>query len=411
MPDLDRQLGELRTSLHDTVHQPELDRLIERSRQRTTRRRTQLAAIAAVLVVAVMIPVLRTVLQPAPNHPAGQPTAPPTRPAPDGPFLNTVDFADARHGYAIRSTCVAGWSECSNELLVTSDGAHWESRALPPELVKTHVAAGLHALRPESIVVGTSTDGADPRFYSADAGRTWQPVDTTLSEIATIPDGAILEGTHCDRANECTVATVVTDPSSGRSGRLANQPPVREASPAARHQVAGGWWVWGYDQASGQRVLAVSRDAGRSWSRSVLPNTDATWISVTTDGHALYATAYGGFPDLNREQSGLAAIFRSTDGGASWQQTWQAKDGVEPRAISGELVPTAGGRLLLSTGSRGPMWASTDGGKTFQVAPDVAIAGYFVVTSAGYLAGPTNTESNVYKLSADGVQWKEITVG
>jgi len=56
------------------------------------------------------------------------------------------------------------------------------------------------------------------------------------------------------------------------------------------------------------------------------------------------------------------------------------------------------------------MWASTDGGKSFQPAPDVAIVSYFLVTGAGYLAGPGNPQSNVYKYSTDGVRWKEITV-
>lgn len=410
MPDFDRDLALLRDDLRDHVHQPELTKVIARSRQRTTRRRMQLGAVLAVLVVAAAIPVLRTTLRPAPDDPATT-TSPTTGQVPAGPVLNAIDFADERHGYAIRSTCVAGVSDCSNELVVTSDGAHWAKRALPAAATDTRVAAVVEVLGPEAIVVATSMAGVDPRFYSADAGRTWQEVPATVSDYTTIPDGAILEGIICNHSDNCTVATVATDPNSGGSGRLSSPPQVGEPSPAARRQVASGWWLWGYDKESGKRVLAVSRDAGRTWSRSVLPITDATMISVTTDGHVLYATAYTGFQELGNQASGLAAIFRSTDGGATWEQTWQAKEGVQPRGISGELVAAADGRLLLSSGSHGPMWASTDGGKTFQPAQDVPIASYFMRTGAGYLAGPDDPQSNVYRLSADGVRWKDISVG
>ncbi len=311
MPDFDRDLAVLRTDLRDSVHQPDLDDVIARSRQRTTRRRT-----------------LRTSLRPGADRPVTPATTGSMELPLESPYLLDIDYADERHGYALRTTCINGRPPgCANQLLVTADGEHWESRAMPPALAGANAVPLLRVLGPSTVVLRREVV-AGLQYYSTDAGRSWQ------------------EGS-----------------------------------------------------------------SGRTWIPHILPTNTADYFSLATDGHALFLTAHGQLANLTPPRTiGLEAIFRSTDGGTSWQQTWKAKDGVEPRAVDGDLIAAADGRLIVST-YLGPVWASSDGGTSFQQVPDAEISGHVFQTGAGYLVGPAAGVSNVYKYSTDGMRWKEISVG
>jgi hypothetical protein len=412
MPDLDRDLALLSTELRDTVRQPDLDRVIERSRQRTTRRRTQLGAILAVLAVAAAIPLLRTSLRPAADRPVTPATTESVQLPLESPYLLDIDFADERHGYALKTTCINGRpAGCANQLLVTADGEHWEARALPRVLSGANALPLLRVLGPNTVVLRREAV-VGLQFYSTDAGRTWQEVSwRDMPTIDAVPAGGIIDGMCAAGESGCRFELIAIDPGTGRAARLATQPPVSSPNLLTRHPVAGGWWVYGKERSSGQWEVIETQDSGRSWKGHVLPAGSAEHFSLATDGHALYVAAYGQLANLTPPRTiGLDAIFRSTDGGASWQRTWKAADGVEPRAIDGDLIAAANGRLLVST-YLGPVWASSDGGARFQQAPEVGISGYVWQTGAGYLVGSRAGESKVYKFSTDGVRWKEISVG
>lgn len=420
MPDLDEDLAELRESLRASVRQPELDTVIERSRQQTARRRTQLGAVAAVLIVAAAIPVLRTTLQPAADDPAAPPaTETSTSSMPLGPFVYDVDFADARHGFALRAGCAdLDANDCRHELLVTEDGEHWQGRTLPVELRDGDLrrAIRLFVFGPRSAALALA--GATERlsFATSDAGLTWvrAPSDASTT-ITAIPDGGLLTA-DCvvPPPAECTFAAFAVDPGTGRELMLTTPPPLVEPFPASDRPVAGGWWVGGRDPATGVHQLAVSRDAGQSWSIRPLPGATGKGRGTTmvARGATLYvATEIAGQPAVGNE---FLAIFRSVDGGASWEQTFRSEDKGEPRSIAGYLVVTADGRLIVPA-ETGGVWVSTDGGRNFTVDPNPEFAGFVKKTRAGYLASTSvsswSSVDNVYKLSTDGVRWKEIRVG
>lgn len=423
MPDLDDELAGLRDNIRESVCQPELGTLVARSQQRSSRRRRQFGAVAAVLVVGATIPLLRTALRPAPDDAVRPATPMPTTthrltvdaPPPGtliaDPFIYDADFADDRHGYALRGVCgPENNAECSSELLVTDDGKTWSIKKLPAALGHTigSVSGQLVVLGPNKLLVGEIYSRGGPRFFSADAGQTWQQVAGTDDElIDTIPDGSPLLF-FCQDQNDCVSKLVVIRPDSGRIATLRTPPTLTNLRPAVSLAVGGAWWVSGKN-AGGQQELAVSRDAGATWTATVLPNApaDAFWVSVTAQGSTVYATVTGQLPDV---KNGLVAIYRSTDGGKQWEQTWRAVTEHEPRSIGGVAIAATDGSLMVNT-EIGVPYRSMDGGRTFEQLKGATAVGYVRLIKPGYLISPVILTKPVLRLSADGLHWQEISVG
>jgi hypothetical protein len=176
------------------------------------------------------------------------------------------------------------------------------------------------------------------------------------------------------------------------------------ASPAAD----GNWWVSGTVPNTGRWAVAVSRDAGRNWSVHQLPERPGQAVSnvkISVGPRAVYALALGPLPNVD---NGLVAVFRSTDGGVSWEQTWQAAAGREPRSLVGVAVAASDGSLLVHTELSEP-YVSTDGGVSFVAGP--ATTSTMEWTRAGYLYRPIAGPFNAYRLSRDGMHWTNLTIG
>lgn len=429
MPDLDAELAELRDLVRESVPEPELHQVLTRSRQRATRRRTQIGAVIAVVVVAAAIPVMRTALRPVPDGtPAASATdvatpAPTPGSFPIEPFVYDIDLVDATHGFAMRTECNQS-GPCRNTLLATEDGEHWDTRSLPEPQQETQGPGGrLFVLGPKELVIGDWYPMPRTlRFHSADGGRTWQEAPEAVeSAIESVPPGAVLEH-ECTKPAESTPECrtgrlLVSLPGDGRRVTLANQPPLERMWPGTIPAADGNWWVPGVYPGTDKWAVAVSRNAGRSWSVAGLPDIKTRppqQILVSAGSDAVYVTALGELPDV---PVGLLAIFRSTNGGASWEQTWQAADGREPRGILGGVIPAPNGGLRLIS-IVGKPYVSQDGGRTFVEDTGAAKTnewqnwplGWVRWTRAGYLAHSMESADNRYRLSADGQTWREFTV-
>lgn len=385
--------------------------------RRTTRRRVLLGVGAAILAVGVAIPVLR--IQPVPE-PAAPAPPPPVTPAPQPvardakPFVVDIDFADPHHGFALRTYCYDVRTPCLNELMVTEDGEHWRSRRLPPRTRGGRAAIDrLWVLSGQEIVVAESFPTASAgRWYSADGGRTWQPVPATVEGLVeAVPPGGVLDLRCADPAvpaPACTRATpVVTMPGTGRLAALSGGPPLDLRYPHTVPVAAdGSLWVYGLVPGSDRWAVAASGDSGRTWSVSELPEhrgPPITRLEISVGPDATYAVAVGQLPGIT---DGLIAIFRSTDG-RTWRQTWSGVPDREPSSITGAAVATADRRLIIHTESEVP-YVSEDGGQTFDPAP-VMPGSQVRWTRIGYLAA-TFDPSTVYRASTDGTHWREITV-
>jgi hypothetical protein len=387
------------------MRQPSVVRVLERSRQRAVRRRMLAAAAVAVLVVGVAVPVLRAGTPPDPAPRAVTPPSPtstlPRAPMVPGTTVYGVAFADPGHGYAMRADC--GRYDCTLDLLSTVDREHWTARRVPKAGSPPGTMGGLSVLGPDEFTVDLyPPDRPDEvrRIYSADGGRTWQRTPTELAgSVTEIPPGALLNP-HCVSARSpCgDVEVVVILPGSGRSARLAGGPSLIEPNPGQVPLAGGQWWMSGVDPATHRPAIAVSEDDGRTWTVAAPPRApvDSVW-SVVANGRRLYASASG---NLGTGEYGILGIFRSDDGGRTWQQTGSRL----PHLATGELVAGSDGSLLVNT-LDGTALLSRNGGHTFTPV-EPRFHGMATWTRHGYV---TWAEPGTgIEFSSDGLHWHDL---
>lgn len=379
MPDLDTELTGLRTALSESTRQPDVRDVIDRAHRRTARRRTQVITVALVALVAAAVPLLRSTSDDKP--PADSPPPLPiTKTDNQPPF---VDFFDNTHGIAEWMKCTSPQSCDFQGLLVTQDGSTWQSRALPKDIPLGGIVFA-YMLGPRSIVLSA---GGTPskRWFSNDTGVTWQQVpDAPQGTIAAIPVGGSLNGGCKSRpANKCYDLTV-TLPDSGRTSILASQPPFRVTGGQGYPDTNGTWWVQGVD--NGKWVIASSRDDGRSWqvSNTGVDVSDHAMTDVLTAPNALYATLIDA-PSNDPGYYVLTAILRSTDGGRTWERTWQPRPGSadEPQNIQHAPVIRDGKLTVLFDG----LTYVSDDGKSFHKT-DIPPREFRRNQSSGYVLTP-----------------------
>jgi hypothetical protein len=376
-------------------------------------------ALVSVLAAGLAIPVLRTQLRPEPERAPPPPSRTQVTPdlgRADPPLVYDVDFAGPGHGFALWGRCTNGENYlCERKLLVTEDGVNWTSRHFPLAAVKAPYTLGgrVVGLGLGKIIL-LDLDPSGSRLHRRDAGQTWRSVPAIPQHTVTeIPVGGVLETQCVELAGhpiECPAGTVaVIDPESGDSAWLATPPALAEATPEPLAADDGSWWVSGKDPSTGGWAVAVSRDAGRTWSVSTLPTVSGPppgRLSVAARGPTVYVTATGHLPD-GLERRSLVGIFLSTDGGRSWEQTWRAEGG-SPRGLGGDPAVTPDGGLFIATDDVGPCYRSVDGGRTFTALLDGPRLERIRRTRAGYLGVASGSAQHRYLTSADGVRWTDV---
>jgi BNR/Asp-box repeat protein len=390
MPDLDSELTELGSKLRESARPPHVSDVIERAHSRRQRRRTQLATAIVVALVALAIPLLRSS--------ASRTPAVNSLPGPKTSLTPSVDFFDATHGYAMWSTCLA--HACTSTVQVTQDGKTWQRLDLLfPGFGK------VKALGPHTLIVDTADPPSVTRRFSNDAGQTWHEVPRTpTGSVAEIPAGAILE-MGCDAACPQPDIVGVVLPDSGLFAPLATQPPFGVSQAQAIPDADGTWRVLGLKD-TGDWILGTSRDNGRSWQVSTLPaaeNTaDGAEVEVLARPDAVYAMVMHSWAGPYR---GLTAIFRSTDHGQTWEQTWQApaKDNGRWLILAAPEVRPDGTLAVLTPDKK--LHTSKDNGHTFQDSDLTPESWPGIWTRGGYLTGPalTGMPSGAYPYRLDGV--------
>jgi len=423
--DLDAELAEMRESARRSMPVPAFGLVRDRHKQRTVRRRMQIGAAVAVLVVSLAVPLLRAGLAPESRPPAAPPApVPDEQQIPDGPFVLNPDFADAEHGYAIRGNCPGRkYVNCTGELLATDDGGRrWESREIPDLSFSKGQLPVPHVLGPQEIALDwTRPDPANNRVgrraFSEDGGQTWRTVElphVPTESVPAIPDGGELVRACAELVGggqQCAArGFAVLMPGTGESALLANAPELEDVEASRAPTADGRWWLVGRAPETRDWTIAVSDDDGRTWVTSTLDwqGSALDWSIATHDG-TLYASVTGSLP-FGGEEPGLLAIFRSTDDGRSWEQTWHPDEDKAPRETWGQVVVANDGNLLINAvGGEGRTYLSSDGGSTFTEVERRFNGGAYW-TRIGWMAFAAEVHHG-HQFSPDGIDWRELKIG
>ncbi|MFD5099714.1 exo-alpha-sialidase [Streptomyces albidochromogenes] len=371
----------------------------------------------------------------APERDPGRRDAPratrPARPAPVVPSgrelpgtAHLVGFAADGSGFALLATCAQDAQRpengfCRQYVAVLDKGAsRWELRPSP-----LRDPSGTDGVSADMRVLGSGRawlhegmeDDRHRSWFTADGGRSWQARDVRRAgSVRSIPPGAALstlcgypaapDGHRCARDR-----LLVLSPDDGRLRALRTRPPLTgRLEPAPYAEPDGSWWVSGRDPASGGPAVAVSRDAGRTWTASRLDRPfgkPGGGVRVSVGDGVVYAAETGELPSGEPVKNPLRAVHRSRDGGRTWERTWTTRARGEPRSLLGVLIPGAGDALGLYT-ERGHC-TSADGGRSFTRTAGPAF-GFASTAAPGRLVSEGGCG---FSVSADGVRWTSFTVG
>jgi len=395
MPDLDAELRGLRDELTAAIPLPDVERVAGRAR---SRRRLQVGVLAVVIAVVVGVPIARAL-------PVWLAAA---RPDP-AKTSYVVDFADAKHGYALTRTCQRGTEGCTFTLYRTGDGGEtWQPRRLP-------LAPGdgfwdtMYVLGPDDVTIGKPVGVETTRIFSTDGGLSWGVAyDLAPAGTAPLAPGGLLSGACGEQPygfGGCDVVGSIR-PDTGQFVAAPTQPQLVPHQVGPAPTVTGKWWVAGTNPLSERSFLAVSADGGGTWSTSELATPAGRhWAVVEGDG-VLYATAAN---DAGR----VTSVWRSTDGGRSWTRTWPdtaPDDSPQESSSSGageflasRPIAAGDGSLILADTKR--TLVSDDEGRTFR--REGGAPGWVTWTRGGYL----RTQGGTFALSGDGLHWRQFTVG
>jgi photosystem II stability/assembly factor-like uncharacterized protein len=267
-------------------------------------------------------------------------------------FIRNVRFVDARSGVLLASEASAQGQSGPLELWATSDGGlTWARRgALPSHRVGTRFDGD--ALSPISL----STDALrvavrreDGGFYlSQNGGSTWN--STTLPGTVT-PSGTLFQ------LDGPTVLRSTDSGSTSSAVRLSDAGSLRQIAFSNDSQ----GWIYGSNDGQRPSVWRTT-DGGATWART---DAAATKGPPSLNPHNLDVHGGGTLWLTDRPSDIFVAfpVYRSTDGGITWQQF--APPGASPGVAPGPLVTVRSDQIASArTGCR--TWAVTqDGGTTW----------------------------------------------
>ncbi|RZU75709.1 hypothetical protein EV384_4269 [Micromonospora kangleipakensis] len=314
---------------------------------------------------------------------------------------------DLDHLYLRYKECRTG---CPVRFAATDDrGRTWRTGGLP---VPDDAMVDLRAVGPRTLAAWYFSRSAPDRrsawTTSTDGGTTWRQV--TVRRVAALPAGWRV----LDQVPGPDVEPLLAvDPTTGEIAQLTKRSTLLNAAYVAGLPDAAGLWVSGWtgsrDGKGGPTVwtgsaVEVSRDGGRSWQRHEFPDhltaTDDVGAAAiaTYDGRTVYAVG---------RVTGRLVIWRSADGGGTWQRAAGTAD-VGDRTLRAAVRPD--GVLLIQAGisaaEKPVMLASADGGRS--VRPTTLGPGADARPVPGGYVQTGWPDSKGAWLSADGRTWSWV---
>jgi len=350
------------------------------SRRRRRIRRLPLLALA-LLTGASLLPPAGYASSPPPDPDAYRPVRGPAAPG-DYRFLQKTLPGQTLPRRAYETAA-------AEARLLPAAGGTWQLTG-PTNIGGRITSLALDPLRPDTVYAAAASGGL---WRSDDAGRTFSaawPQDWTqaMGAVTTAPDGTVYAGTGEVNPGGGSITYEGTGLYASRDGGQSWQSlglrdsatigavTVDPADPRRIFVAAAGSLY----NPGGDRGVYRSTDGGQSWQRvltGVTPFTGATEVFLTSGG-TLYAVMWDHRrePDL-RTYGGIGSgVYRSTDGG----DTWQRLGGGLPEAGAGVgriglgISPSDPRRMYAivnrTSGPFDAFYVSADGGDTWTPAPE-----------------------------------------
>ena len=223
-----------------------------------------------------------------------------------GPFLASISFGDATHGWAVGSEN----SALGGLVMATTDGGStWSPQTIPAGSQQLTAVAAVSATT--AWTVGTSVSGPAEILATTNGGATWTqqtastPTTTSLDGVSFVSSTT---GWVVGQVNNGTVAPVILGTTNGGALWTA------ETVPAGVTSVTSVWFVdashgWATDQTSTGDGVISTTDGGTTWTAESVPASIA--LRGITFRDALHGWAVGG-------SGGSALILVTSNGGATW---------------------------------------------------------------------------------------------
>jgi hypothetical protein len=302
---------------------------------------------------------------------------------------NGLDGREVRHLSRVDGTLLAGAAD--GVYRSGDDGRTWERRGIEGRLVWDIAPA---TREPRTLYAGSQPTGL---FRSDDGGDSWQEVASLLQ--APGAERWCLPGTPPTAARARTVVLDRTTPDR----------------------------LWVGIEVGG---VVASADGGRSWTCSMPGGNPDIHVLVAHPEQAdlLYATTgYGRMDNSEPMERRIAGLFRSVDGGRSWDYLWEQLspkytrpmciDPRPPHALTVACAPTAFSSHRDPGGAQAMLYQSEDGGESWRSLGDAAhspsAANFMAVgvdpTAAGSVLVGTDT-GELWRVSP-AAEWTLLTSG
>lgn len=322
--------------------------------------------------------VSNSVVQPTPSpgvtttpSPTGALSSPVGPPAPNGGknfSVTDVTFVGATHGWALgTANCFTGQGVCT-ELLHTTDGSTWHVLTNPPVNITqvngctSRCAQGIRFATDE---IGYAF-GTNVFFMTTDGGAHWVQQPGGADALETLDGNVIRVSSACSPGCPYTVQTspigstvwqsvALPGTQAGMNSGVALARTGRRAFIDIFGHVAGG-------ASDARSVMYASDDDGATWTRrgEVCPQTTTSGASTEVDSTALTSAADGSVTLLCTPRvPGDSFTITSTDGGQSFAR---GSGGIGARG--GAVLGAASASTLFV--SSDVLYRSTDGGGSWQ---------------------------------------------
>jgi photosystem II stability/assembly factor-like uncharacterized protein len=286
-------------------------------------------------------------------------------------------------------------------VFTTADGRTWQRtvRGLVASAVRTVAAAA-----GDPLILWAATDSLG-LFRGSNGGRAWSriPISGLDGELRDIAVDPASPGTvYVLASSQATPGfRLFKTADSGATWARLSPPPFSSPLGVKVDPRTGAVWLFGYG-------LERSVDGGATWTAANGIEAANFIQDVTFDPSSpqtLYASGF--LPPASRFQTAEARLYRSRDGGATWNRL---DPGGQPGAAQKVAVSPSNPRVLyVAVGGR--LWRSTDAGASWQAvaeAPQQGLISDLLAGPDGTLYAATNT--GVYA-SPDGLVWTALNDG